>query len=194
MFPSLVTQPFKPANQLRIIGGAHRGRIIRFPQTEGLRPTPDRVRETLFNWLGQRLDGLRCLDLFAGAGALGVEALSRGASEVVFVERDRAVAMALRKNLELIRESVKARVIQGDALASLGTVSGPFDVVFVDPPYASGLLTPALAAVKPLLAEGARVYAEDANPVAASGYVALRQARAGAVHFALLSASDHDPA
>src|SRR3954466_3599830 len=100
-------------NRVRIIGGEHRGRRIAVPDRPGLRPTPDRVRETLFNWLGQRLDGLACLDLFAGSGALGFEALSRGARRVVMVERDRMVAKALRDNAVKL-EAKGADVVESD--------------------------------------------------------------------------------
>src|SRR5215468_5708250 len=95
--------PASRANRVRIIGGALRGRVVRFPAVAGLRPTPDRVRETLFNWLGQDLTGMRCLDLFAGSGVLGFEAASRGAAEVVLVERDRAVALALDNSTKTLQ-------------------------------------------------------------------------------------------
>src|SRR5512140_2532572 len=100
--PPSAGRPGAARNRLRIIGGDWRSRIVRFPDAPGLRPTPDRVRETLFNWLGQRLDGLSCLDLFAGSGALGFEALSRGARRVVMVERDRATAVALRLSAQAL--------------------------------------------------------------------------------------------
>src|ERR1700675_4330781 len=105
-------------NRVRIIAGKWRSRLVKFPPAAQLRPTPDRVRETLFNWLGQRLDGLACLDLFAGSGALGFEALSRGASRVVMVEHDRGVAAALRESaLELKADELE--IVEGDALAYL---------------------------------------------------------------------------
>src|SRR5947209_3414183 len=118
-------------NRVRIIAGTWRSRLIRFPPAAQLRPTPDRVRETLFNWLGQRLDGLACLDLFAGSGALGFEALSRGARRVVMVERERAVAEALRDNAKKL-EAENADVVEGDALAYLSRPAETFDVVFLD--------------------------------------------------------------
>src|SRR6476469_8357518 len=102
-------------NRVRIIAGKWRSRIVKFPAAAALRPTPDRVRETLFNWLGQRLDGLGCLDLFAGSGALGFEALSRGARSVVMVERDRSVAKALRENAAKLQASA-ATIVESDAL------------------------------------------------------------------------------
>src|SRR5258705_1707299 len=105
-------------NRVRIIGGQWRSRMLRFPAAAPLRPTPDRVRETLFNWLGQRLDGMRCLDLFAGSGALGFEALSRGAARVVMVERDREVARALRASAEAL-QAEGAEIVEGDAVEYL---------------------------------------------------------------------------
>lgn len=123
------------ARQLRIIGGTWRGRRFRFPPLPEIRPTPDRVRETLFNWLGSQVSGARCLDLFAGSGALGLEALSRGAAEVVFVERDRTAARELAARLA--EWGAKgARVEQRDALQFLHGAARPFDIVFLDPPFA----------------------------------------------------------
>ena len=133
-------------NRVRIIGGEWRSRLVRFPPSAELRPTPDRVRETLFNWLGQRLDGLDALDLFAGSGALGFEALSRGAARVVMVERDRRVADGLREAAREL-DARGADVVVGDALAFLARDTGSYDVVFVDPPYASDIALRALAAL-----------------------------------------------
>lgn len=121
-------------NELRIIGGAHRGRKLHFPDVPGLRPTSDRVRETLFNWLMPVITGARCLDLFTGSGALSFEALSRGAAEVVMVEQSTAVVKQLQTNLALLTTE-NAHVIQADALAYLETASGPFDIIFLDPPF-----------------------------------------------------------
>jgi len=148
-------------SQLRIIGGAWRGRRIHFPDRPGLRPTPDRVRETLFNWLQPGIAGARCLDLFAGSGALGLEALSRGAGEVVFVEADPVIAQALQANVQLLHAE-GGRVENVDALAFLARTAIAFDVVFLDPPFQSGLLRdciPRLAAsewIKP----GGLIYIE----------------------------------
>ena len=173
-------------NRVRIIAGTWRSRIIRFPPAAALRPTPDRVRETLFNWLGQRLDGLACLDLFAGSGALGFEALSRGASRVVMVERDRTVALALHATAKEL-EAAGAEVVEGEALKYLERTGERFDVVFLDPPFASDLAARALAALPPHLNPGARVYVESAQPVEPSAqWRALREDRAGAVRYALL--------
>jgi len=148
-------------NQLRIIGGRWRSRRLRFPDVEGLRPTPDRVRETLFNWLAPLIEGARCLDLFAGSGALGIEALSRDAAEVVFVERQPLVVRQLRRNLAQLGQA-SAQVIQADALVWLGGPSRPFDVVFLDPPFDANLLVPVCAALQRggWLADGARIYLE----------------------------------
>ncbi|MGZ5649238.1 MAG: 16S rRNA (guanine(966)-N(2))-methyltransferase RsmD [Usitatibacter sp.] len=172
-------------NRVRIIAGKWRSRILKFPATAQLRPTPDRVRETLFNWLGQRLDGLACLDLFAGSGALGFEALSRGASRVVMVERDRGAAAALRESaLELKAEALE--IVEGDALAYLERRGEKFDVAFVDPPYASVLATEAIGKLPARLRPGARVYVESAAPLPLGApWRALREERAGAVRYAL---------
>jgi len=151
------------ANTVRIIGGLWRSRIVEFPDAAGLRPTPDRVRETLFNWLGRDLTGLSCLDLFAGSGALGLEALSRGAARVTFVERDAAAVRELRARLAEWRASGGA-VVQADALRFLAGPAEPFDVVFLDPPFASDLLPEAagVLARRGWLARGALIYVECA--------------------------------
>ena len=173
------------ANRVRIIGGEWRSRVIQFPPTASLRPTPDRVRETLFNWLGQRLDGLACLDLFAGSGALGFEALSRGAERVVMVERDRATARALRDNARKL-DAKGAHVVESDALAYVARAGETFDVVFIDPPYATDLARRALDLLAPRVAPGGRVYVESGEPLdAGAGWRALREDRAGAVRYAL---------
>jgi 16S rRNA (guanine966-N2)-methyltransferase len=130
-------------NRVRIIGGEWRGRKLSFPALPDLRPTPDRVRETLFNWLRDILPGARCLDLFAGSGALALEALSRGAEEVVMVDRHPAVVAQLKEHI-LHLNAQGARVVQAEALAFLRTPSRPFDVVFLDPPFQSALLGPCI--------------------------------------------------
>ena len=129
-------------SSLRIIGGEWRGRRLQFPEIEGLRPTPDRVRETLFNWLMPVIAGARCLDLFAGSGALGLEALSRGASRVTFVDQSAAVKRAIADNLALLR-CENASLIAADALQLLKGGPGdslPYNLVFLDPPFRQGLL------------------------------------------------------
>ena len=172
-------------NRVRIVGGEWRSRLVRFPPSAELRPTPHRVRETLFNWLGQRLDGLDVLDLFAGSGALGFEALSRGAARAVLVERDREVAAGLRA-AALDLEAKGAQVIEADSLAFLRLSVDRFDVVFVDPPYGSGLAERALAELPARLKPHARVYVEsDAAVAAGAPWHMLREGRAGAVRYAL---------
>ncbi len=172
-------------NRVRIIAGKWRSRILTFPPAAQLRPTPDRVRETLFNWLGQRVDGLACVDLFAGSGALGFEAASRGASRVVMVERDRAVAAALRDSARAL-EAENLEVVEGDALSYLEHCPERFDVAFVDPPYASDLAARAIERLPRCLRPGARLYVESAQPLALPApWRALREDRAGAVRYAL---------
>jgi 16S rRNA (guanine966-N2)-methyltransferase len=137
-------------NSVRIIGGGWRGRRVNFPDVPGLRPTPDRVRETLFNWLQHAVAGARCLDLFAGSGALGLEALSRGATTLVFVEQAVAAARALQEQLIRFGGSPKARVVEMGAARYLRTPAPAFDIVFLDPPYGRD----ALAEYIPMLDAG----------------------------------------
>ncbi len=137
-------------NSVRIIGGGWRGRRVSFPDIPGLRPTPDRVRETLFNWLQDRIAGARCLDLFAGSGALGLEALSRGAKELVFVEQAVAAARALQEQLIRFGGQARAQVAEMGAARYLRSVPQAFDIVFLDPPFGRD----ALAEYVPLLDEG----------------------------------------
>jgi 16S rRNA (guanine966-N2)-methyltransferase len=137
-------------NSVRIIAGAWRGRRIHFPDMPALRPTPDRVRETLFNWLQHSIAGTRCLDLFAGSGALWLEALSRGAREAVFVEQSQAAARALQEQLVLFGGAAKGRLAEMGAARFLRTPGAPFDLVFLDPPFG----TNALAEYIPLLDTG----------------------------------------
>ncbi|MGQ9862063.1 MAG: 16S rRNA (guanine(966)-N(2))-methyltransferase RsmD [Thiobacillaceae bacterium] len=170
---------------MRIIGGVWRSRVIDFPDLPGLRPTPDRVRETLFNWLGQRLDGRRCLDLFAGSGALGFEAASRGAAEVVMVERDaRAIASLRAQAVKL--GAAQVRIVAADGLDFLAGECGRFDLILLDPPFDSGQLAPALARAATRLAAGGRIYAEFGKRPDLTGWRVLREGRAGSSHFCLL--------
>ena len=173
-------------NKVRIIGGEYRRRLLEVPAVEGLRPTPDRVRETLFNWLGQDLYGLRCLDLFAGSGALGFEAASRGAREVVLVEKVRPVADTLRRNAQLLG-AAQLQVQNQDALAYLRAGHGAFDVIFVDPPYSSTLLDDVLPQLAAALSAQGRLYVETARPREFAGWEVLRSIRAGQVHGYLLA-------
>lgn len=179
-----------PPGEVRIIAGAWRGRRLPVLQVEGLRPTADRVRETLFNWLAPVLPGMRCLDLFAGTGALGLEALSRGAAEVCFVERQPSVARALEQSLSKLG-AAGARIITGDGLRFLRGPARPFDLVFLDPPFGevdAGELCTLLDAG--WLAAGGRVYIELPKPVPLpalpSHWSVLREKTAGQVRFALV--------
>ena len=179
-------------NQLRIIGGDFRGRRLNFPDGRGLRPTADRVRETLFNWLQGQLYGRRVLDLFAGSGALGIEALSRGAAELVFVEQARPAAQQLRDNLALLQAESRAQVQQRDALQWLNAAEGSFDLVFLDPPFADRLLlkTTQLLESRGLLAEHAWIYLEQDSahkwPELPANWALHREGQAGQAAFRLM--------
>ena len=171
---------------MRVIGGKYRSRRLRVPSRPGLRPTPDRVRETLFNWLGQDLDGLACLDLFAGSGALGFEAASRGAARVVMVERDRA-ALAVLQHSRAALGAAQVEIVAGDAAAYLGRGGERFDVVFLDPPFRQNAVPVMLERLGSRLVPGARVYVESGKPVSPdSPWVELKRAKAGQVSYQLL--------
>jgi 16S rRNA (guanine966-N2)-methyltransferase len=178
----------RPAN-LRLIGGAWRGRKIAIGDAPGLRPTPARVRETLFNWLAPRITGAHCIDLFAGTGALGLEALSRGAAEVVFVDRDPAVVKALDEDLVALDAVSRAKTNRGDAMGYLRERMDTFDIVFLDPPFSEGLVVPCLTALQARLAPGHRVYVEHEKGAAfhlPSGVEILKSGRAGQVVYGLM--------
>ncbi len=178
--------PARRQNAVRIIGGEWRRRLLEFPDAPDLRPTPDRMRETLFNWLGQDLTGETCLDLFAGSGALGFEAASRGAKQSVLVERDAAIIRTLVANKATL-SAQQVEIVRADAMAFLQTDSRRYDVVFVDPPYRLKLLPRVLPLLGRILVPGARVYVEsDQTPEAPAGFELLKQARAGQVHCLLL--------
>jgi 16S rRNA (guanine966-N2)-methyltransferase len=171
---------------VRIIGGQYRRRLLGFPGAAGLRPTPDRVRETLFNWLGQDLPGWTCLDLFAGSGALGFEAASRGAGRVIMLERDRAALDALQKNRVMLGAN-QVDILGADAMAWLANNRETFDLIFIDPPFESGLAGAVLADLARHLKSGGQAYVEQATPVIApAGLIIHRSGRAGRSHFALL--------
>jgi 16S rRNA (guanine966-N2)-methyltransferase len=188
--------------EVRIVGGSLRGRKIRFPDAPGLRPTPDRVRETLFNWLAPHITGMRVLDLFAGSGALGFEAVSRGAAQVVLVESSQAAAKQIREAATRFGLG-NARVDSGDALAyvkrtmSLGG-EGPFDLIFVDPPFDSGLQGPVLELIarSGVLAPGGFCYLEcprrAALPPLPEGWTLHRSGAAGEVGYHLLHVPPRD--
>jgi 16S rRNA (guanine966-N2)-methyltransferase len=186
------------SRELRIIGGAWRGRKLRFPQGVAIRPTPDRVRETLFNWLQPVIHGARCLDLFAGSGALGLEALSRGASRAVFVDTSREGIEAIRALARLFGAQ-GAELVVDDGLHYLKSAQGPFDVVFLDPPFDAGLLPSALSrlAAAGCLATGALCYVEmprrDGLPALPEGLSLYRQGAAGEVGYYLIKNSPQAP-
>lgn len=201
-------------SRIRVIGGRWKRSPIDVPGVEGLRPTPDRVRETLFNWLGERVAGASCLDLFAGTGALGFEAASRGAADVVFVESDRFARAALRATIARLgareppvpgggrdprggapRMAVRATSAQA-ALGDSGRRGERFDLVLLDPPFGQGWIERVLPLLGPILAPQARVYVEceaelDDQRLAAMGldttFELLRSGRAGVVRYHLLA-------
>lgn len=174
-------------HHVRIIGGRHRGRQIAVPDVPGLRPTPDRVRETLFNWLGQDLADAATLDLYAGTGALTLEAQSRGAILSVAVDRQRSLIRALNETARAIGVTgVETHV--DDALRYLARETRRFDVIFVDPPFADDPWDRLLTAVRARVTPGGRVYAEAGRTLALpAGWELLRHARAGHVHYHLLA-------
>ena len=174
-------------NTVRIIGGDWRRRVLKFPDSEGLRPTPDRVRETLFNWLGQDLDGLHCLDLFAGSGALGFEAASRGAARVVLVEQAPKVLAALRDNSAMLKHPAQLEIVRADALQYASSARGPFDLVFLDPPYQKGWLDKLVPYLPQLLKPEGWLYAEAEYEIEALGlWKTVRRGKAGEVHYHLM--------
>ena len=190
------------AGTVRVIGGKYRSRLLRVPARPGLRPTPDRVRETLFNWLGQDLSGLACLDLYAGSGALGFEAASRGASRVVLVDKDRAAVAELERSRAALG-AIQVEIVSGDAVAYLAhgherpgarpherlgaRPAARFDVVFLDPPFRQNAVPAILGILPSRLEPGARVYIESEAPIAAAApWTELKRARAGQVNYQLL--------
>lgn len=182
---------------LRIIAGSLRGSRLQVPDAPGLRPTPDRVRETLFNWLAPWIAGARCLDLYAGTGALGIEALSRGAGVCVFVERDRTLQKLLEDNLVRLKAD-GARVVGADALDFLAGPAQAFDLVFLDPPFDAGLWQEAARRLEEggWLAPAALVHVEspvDAPLQLPPTWTLHRQARAGAVAHAVYRRAAVDP-
>jgi 16S rRNA (guanine966-N2)-methyltransferase len=179
-----------PAGRFRIIGGSWRGRRLPVPPDADVRPTPDRVRETVFNWLAPTIAGARCLDLYAGSGALGLEALSRGASRVVFVDRSPAVLRQLAASLAVLG-ATSGETVGMDAMSYLEGPPAPFDVVFIDPPYRQGQVEPVMARLvaRGWLAPAASVYleheAEAPAPALPAGWRLYRSAAAGGVRYHL---------
>lgn len=173
-------------SRIRITGGEWRSRLVQVVDAPGLRPTPDSVRETLFNWLGQDLRGLSCLDLFAGTGILGFEAASRGADRVALVERSRPVFAALRRQADAFA-CPRLELFCCDALNFAPPGGGRFDLVFLDPPYGQGWLARVESALGALAAPGARLYAEAEAPIERLGpWSVARRGRAGQVFYHLL--------
>lgn len=175
--------------KLRVVAGTLRGSRIDVTERDGLRPTSDRVRETLFNWLAPMIEGARCLDLFAGTGALGIEAISRGAGECTFIERDRDLARQLEATLARLKVG-NARVVNADAMSWLSQPAQPFDLAFLDPPFANKLWAEAAARLeaKGWLAAEASIHVESPSGsvfALPANWRLHREAQAGAVHFAL---------
>jgi 16S rRNA (guanine966-N2)-methyltransferase len=176
-------------SRIRITGGAWRSRLIDVIDAQGLRPTPDRVRETLFNWLGQDLTGWRCLDLFAGSGILGFECVSRGAAEAVLVERNPKTMAQLRANANVFACD-RLQLERADALEFAATAcrrDRPFDLILLDPPYRQGLLERIAPLLPALAGPGARIYAEAEHRIETLGeWRTLKQGQAGQVFYHLL--------
>ena len=186
-----------PPGKLRIVAGSLRGSKLAVPDKAGLRPTPDRVRETLFNWLAPVIGGARCLDLFAGTGALGIEALSRGARSCMFVESDRALARLIAENLARLKVG-NAEVLADEAEAMLGGSALAFDVVFMDPPFGADLWNDSAHRLESggWLSGDAWIYVEspaDAELALPPTWMLHREGRAGGVRFALYRRASADP-
>ena len=183
--------------KVRVIGGRWRGTRLEVPAVAGLRPTSDRVRETVFNWLMPWLPGARVIDLFAGTGALGLEALSRGAASAVLAERDASLAAALRATLARLEGGERGQVLQGDGLAFLRGSIDTFDIAFVDPPFAGDLWTQAWPLLAPRLAPEAMVHVEspvDVDPAVPADWVVHREGRTREVRYALYRVPGAEPA
>ena len=185
-------------NTVRIIGGQWRRRILSFPEAEGLRPTPDRVRETLFNWLGQDLSGCSCLDLFAGSGALGFEAASRGAQRVVMVDKSPKVLAALETNARLLDAGERVEIVRADAVkfASSSSAGGArFDVLFLDPPFGKGWIEKIAPFLDGLLTDDGVIYVESGSALDVLGnWRTVRHQRAGQVFYHLMRNGKFDGA
>jgi len=181
----------RSTSKLRIIGGDWRGRTLGFTARDGLRPTPDRVRETLFNWLAPRIRGATCLDMFAGSGALGLEALSRGAQSCDFIETSRPAAQAIQGHLQLLQATARGQVINADTFTLKRT--NQYDIVFIDPPFAEQLQARAVTWLldNNMLAEDARIYREfsqqDPEPALDARTSVLKDKKAGHVRYQLLA-------
>lgn len=187
----------KPANSVRIISGHLRRRKFSFPSSKAIRPTGDRVRETLFNWLQNEVADSSCLDLFAGSGVLGLEALSRGANKVVFIEKDRRIAEVLQENLELLNlpQGIVCQANALDWIASAKAVP-PFNIVFLDPPFTEELMASSCAALEEsdLLAKGCYLYMESSITISEiqipKNWIRAKEKKAGNVYFYLFIRQD----
>jgi 16S rRNA (guanine966-N2)-methyltransferase len=191
----VVARKTVPPGEVRIIGGQYKRSKLPVADRPGLRPTPDRVRETLFNWLGQDLTGWRCADVFSGTGVLGFEAASRGAAEVFVCEQDPVLVDKL-KALQTRLKADMVKVERGDGVSLLKRLApGSMQLVFLDPPYESALFEPALKAAAQVIAGSGFVYLEAPRPwadeeLSACGLAVHRSGKAGAVHFHLLIKAD----
>lgn len=178
--------------RVRIVGGEWKRRLVHVAPVVGLRPTPDAVRETLFNWLGQDLTGLACLDLFAGSGVLGFEAASRGAAHVTLVERDPRAFAALQENAAALggaQKTGRLELVRADALKFVSRPSRRFDLLFLDPPYRQGWIERVEPWLSGVLAPNARIYAEAGHALERIGaWTCVRQGRSGQVFYHLLEA------
>ena len=173
-------------NKVRVIGGKWRGRVISFPSNIALRPTPNRVRETVFNWLGQDMSGKVCLDLFAGSGAMGIEAASRGSEHVVMVESDRKVYSVLQSSLQKLRAD-QIELLMMDALKFIISDQRLFDVIFLDPPYQLELLPKVLNLLPSHLTQDGLIYLEAGNSYEPNeNWSVWRGSQAGRVYYQLL--------
>ena len=187
----VVARKTVPPGEVRIIGGQYKRSKLPVANKPGLRPTPDRVRETLFNWLGQDLSGWRCIDVFAGTGALGFEAASRGAAEVMLCEQDAALAVQLKALQDKLHASM-VKVERGDGLAALRRLSaGSQQLVFLDPPFESALYEPALKAAAQAISATGLIYLEAPKAwtdeeLSPFGLQNHKASKAGAVYFHLL--------
>ena len=190
MPPSKPTKKSNASNQVRINAGVWRSRLLKFPDVEGLRPTPERVRQTVFNWLGQDLTGKTCLDLFAGTGAFGFEALSRNAKNVVMVENSGAAYQALQQNQQLL-DAKNSQILRQDVLAYLSQNTQQFDVIFCDPPYHKDWLNKILPTLNQHLSPNGLVYVEAEFALESSellsGWQLIKQNKAGNVYYHLLT-------
>lgn len=177
--------------KVRIIGGQWRSREIAFPDDKYLRPTPDRVRETVFNWLGQDLTGKYCLDLFAGSGAMGFEAASRGAEHVVMVELNQSIMRSLNAAREKLG-ATQVELVKMNAMAFIASDSRQFDVIFLDPPFQSGLLSELIKVLPARMTETSFIYVESGNRLNLNldeQWLVWRSGRAGKVYYQLLKLS-----